>query len=344
MNIKNASEHLPLRRLVYTEYGEFKKGGNGEKRWFNSYNLKVQVCRGGSTPADFKEFEDYRDLSFESQEAALATAVLFTERGFDNWDVVWDSGDASGLECPQYTNLMLMQFAITEYVYGRDTGNSWSDPENDIRKKAKVEYRIRQGWKGNIVEFGTGASGITPWAVCEAYRNCVRVMEACFPSKEEQKDIVAFEWNDRVYGDPCFRDGSPSVIGKPIDGREVTPLPFPGDGRDRGENADVNYLCDYVFWQKRNEIYIVGGNFFLDGELILNVHQFVQRAGIKWSDDHDLYMIKSSICENMFYRCEHVLDWIREHYPEATQIHGDHGFWSMCLERRHDEPCGAKSD
>jgi len=335
MNIENARKNLPLKKLTFTEYGEFRDDKNGDKNWFHSWNVKLETCRGGDCEDDFKKFEPYRDLYFQCRGPALAAANLFAGAEHD-FTIAWAVG-ASELDCPPQNHLLLMQFIVTERVYGRDSGCSWSDPENDIRKKAGIECMVRLGWGGDIVNFSTGASRLSSWSICEAYRNCVRVMETGFPSREEQKNIVGFEWNDRVYGNPFFRTDDPSVLGDPIDGRTLTSLPFPGDGRELDGRADINYLHDYIFWHQRNHIYIVGGNFFLNGEMILTVDNLVYELvgdDIEKLSPHDLYKIKSSICENSFYQTERALEWIAETFPDATEIVGDHGNFSMTLKHR----------
>jgi len=328
MNIDNARENLPLKKLTFTKYGEFRYDDAGEKNWFKSWNVKLDVCRGGDCAEDFKEFAPGVELDTNGEEHALAAAMALT------------TGEAGPVDmkselpvCPHDGDLILMQLTITEYVYGRDTGCEWSDPENDIRRKARIEYWIKQGWGGDIVEFTGGASRLSTWAVAEAYRNAIRVMESCFPSEKEQKNIVGFEWNDRVYGNPRFRNDDPSVLGDPIDGRTLTPLPFPGDGRDRGDGADVNYLHDYVSWHYRNHIYIVGGNFYLNGEFILSVEELIWEVVYDPDKmgDHDLYMMKSAICENSFFRQGMALQWLSKTFPEAGYVVGDHGHFSMTL-------------
>ena len=333
MNIENAKENLPLRKLTFTEYGEFREDDNGDKNWFELWHVHAQVCHGGDEQDDFKKFEVYRSVLFKDEEPALAAAVLFTQKHDYDLKIAGEIKLSQANDiCWQTDDLVLMQFTVTEYVYGRDSGCSWSDPENDIRKKAIIECMVRQGWKGNVVKWSSGSTSLSPWAISRSYCDCIRIMEFSIPSKEEQKNIVSFEWNDRVCGDLLFRSDDTSVIGTPIDNRKMTKLPFPGDCREeRGDRIDVDFLKDYVSWHQRDQIHIVGGNFYLNAEWIFDIDWLIGEVYPDDKEAADNSMIKYAICENSFCGESRVFQFIKEYCPQATHINGDHGNYMMNL-------------
>src|SRR5690606_11320923 len=92
------------------------------------------------------------------------------------------------------------EIIFREYLHGRDSGNPWSDPYNDIDKRGNIEITIKKGTddEQNHTDGFFWPDGPF-YGLCKSYTNYVRLYESLLPSKKEIPNIVAFEYNDHVF-------------------------------------------------------------------------------------------------------------------------------------------------
>ena len=213
-------------------------------------------------------------------------------------------------------------FQWTEIARGRDSGNSWSDPYNDVRKYASIDIKTLVGTDQEQT-YSIGYSAHSPmYGVCKTYTTFVRMLESCLPTKSEIKDIVAFEWRDMVFVDVYVMQDQLCISGTSIDGAYY-------NDHEEDHSVKVDYFQDYVNFQKRNEIYIVGRAFYMNGEKLFAAEELIEKIPPNDPQRQDPYMRIFSVTKNGFYGEDAALQWIEEHYPEATCLNSEGGWRSL---------------
>ena len=208
---------------------------------------------------------------------------------------------------------------FTEYVRGRDSGCEWSDPENDIRKhgKTKIGIYCNDGSRCQNCELN-----YSPWSpiygLCKAYTSFVRLLESYLPGPEEKDKIVGFEWNYMVFKDLHFCNDL-CVVGHSADGKW-------SDHYDNGDSVKIDYFNDCVFFHERDIAYVVGDEIWMNEKIISTVQKL---ASMFPEDGRSPEMTAYSIAENSFYQCDHILQWLKQQYPEMNGFNGRHGMFSM---------------
>jgi len=127
MNKEVANSYFPLYRAEFTEY--FKEE---VEKVSDKVNLLVKVNFYSKSNVD-QEWElvysfDMDDIKI----AACHVGILYhNQKNNIGTNIYPLTIDAKGQEVG--SKFPLRKIDIKEFVYGRDTGCSWSDPENDIR-------------------------------------------------------------------------------------------------------------------------------------------------------------------------------------------------------------------
>lgn len=209
------------------------------------------------------------------------------------------------------------RIVIKESCRGRDGGSEWADPENDITKSGGISVDIfvnDEDREERHQHYGQSYAPHCPFfGVSSAFTTFIKLLESCYPSEKEVRDIVAFEWRDRVFTKPYVMRDQLCVSGTYTDYEASSD----DDGRD-GENdsegrptVKVDYFRDYVRFHKRNHIEGVGHRFWLDGKAIYTLEGLK-----KLFPDANEY----GILNNGFYKAEDVLKHIRREHPEVTNL------------------------
>lgn len=91
----------------------------------------------------------------------------------------------------------LWKVELGEYVYGRDSGVPWSDPENDIRKSGSIKYYskadVDSEWK---LEYSEGM-GTFDYAL---HKSAITLGELQMRYGMEPKENTSmFEYNDKMF-------------------------------------------------------------------------------------------------------------------------------------------------
>lgn len=193
----------------------------------------------------------------------------------------------------------LWRVDFSEYVYGKDSGNFWDDPENDIRKKGSIEYYSKSDvdspWKYEYEEL----FGSYDYAMHKAPLTLQRLREI-LPPKE---DTVMFEYHNQMFKFEHWFDNQKCVCGEAIDDYY--------DEYEDDNTVKVDVVQSYVFFYEKDRLVIKNGNLYMNGKMLISRNDLFEKYGIS------KYQVE------MMYP-NHVKDTIKELFPQAKS------YWSWC--------------
>jgi hypothetical protein len=170
----------------------------------------------------------------------------------------------------------LWRVDFEEYVYGKDSGNPWDDPENDIRKKGKIKYykkeNVNSDWKLEYDEL----FGDFDWAMHKAPLTLHKLREI-IPPKDT---TVMFEWQDRMFTFKYWFDDQKCVFGESIDDYV--------DEYEDESSVKADILNSYVHFYDKDCLVIKGGNLYLNGAMVMTRKYLKDVFGI---DKHEVEMM-----------------------------------------------------
>lgn len=151
----------------------------------------------------------------------------------------------------------LWRVDFEEYVYGKDGGNPWDDPENDIRKKGKISYykkeNVDEDWKLDYDEL----FGDFDYAMHKASLTLHKLREV-IPPKES---TVMFEWHERMFKFKYWFENQKCVYGESIDG-------YVDEYEDEG-GVKADILQSYVHFYDKDCLVVKHGSLYLNGDLVM---------------------------------------------------------------------------
>lgn len=284
MNPQEVAKHLPLIKIDIIEDTDDKG------------HIVLYTCRDIES-AKKCEFKASFIEDFDSLELALEGALYIYLHG--NFDI---KGVTKSLKCTTRHKITL-----EEFVHGRDGGSEWADPENDIDKRGSIAIDIYLNEDERHQKYETGYAPYSPmFGISKAYTTFIGLMERYLPGKDDIKDIVAFEWRDRVFNKAHVVQDQLCVCG------ECTDPDY--EGSEGNGSVKVDYFRDYVDFHRENEIRIVGKNFYMNGEKLFDVNYLISLF-----PNADEF----SILRNGFYQCHEILEEIKKSFPNATTLSGD---------------------
>jgi hypothetical protein len=193
-------------------------------------------------------------------------------------------------EANKYFPLWRVDFS--EFVYGKDSGNSWDDPENDIRKKGVIEYYsqndIDSEWKKEYEEL----FGDYDFAMHKAPLTLQKLKEVSSPPKE----TVMFEYHDRMFTFDHWFDNQKCVCGEAID-------EFYNEYED-DSTVKVDIVQSYVFFYEKDCLVIKNGSLYMNGKLLITRTELFEKHGI-------------SKYQSEIMHPNHVQKKIKELFPQA---------------------------
>jgi len=259
-----------------------------------------------------KNFTDVLHLSFSSIEDAFEKALSLYLHG----SVPGPCASPVQTEIPSEIR---HRITLSEYVRGRDSGASYSDPYNDIRKSGSIDIHIFLDDEERCQKLQTRYSPHSPmYGISNAYTTWLKLMEAYLPSPEALKKIVGFEWHDLVFNQVYVMQDQLCISGYSADGKYHND--YEGD-----DSVKVDYFEDYVSFQEKDIAYIVGDDIWVNGEVLMTVQELATKGNVGPRSCHD---IEFSIADNSFYGCSDIFDWFVENHPHVTGFHGRHGNYS----------------
>ncbi len=169
------------------------------------------------------------------------------------------------------THFPLWKVEMRESVYGRDSGMSYSDPENDIRKTAMIVYYSKESvdsdWKEeyseHMGEFSYGAHQmvITLTRLQELYHS--------FPDTEKH---CMFEHEGRMFKFEYWCDDQKCLCGESIDGDYY-------DDYNEDWSIKVDMVKSYVFPYEYNELVVMGRNVYLNQKRVGTLKEIAEKCG-----------------------------------------------------------------
>lgn len=173
----------------------------------------------------------------------------------------------------------LWKVELGEHVYGRDSGNPWSDPENDIRKSGSIVYyskeTVNSDWKKEYSEGLGGFNYGLHYAAITLSR--LREHHGLYPTE----DHVMFEYNDKMFRLTNWIDDQKCVCGVAID-------EFHNDYED-DNSVKVDVIQSYVFSHKKDTLVMQGGKFYLNGKMVGTKEAIKRNYGIEYYQAEMMY-------------------------------------------------------
>ena len=151
----------------------------------------------------------------------------------------------------------LWRVDFEEYVYGKDSGNPWDDPENDIRKKGRIKYYKKDDYDSDWELEYDELFGDYDWAMHQAPLTLHKLQEV-IPPKDT---TVMFEWHERMFTFKHWFNDQKCVFGESID--EYV------DEYEDDDGIKADILHSYVRFYDKDCLAIKGGNLYLNGALVM---------------------------------------------------------------------------
>jgi hypothetical protein len=186
----------------------------------------------------------------------------------------------------------LWRVDFQEYVYGKDSGNEWDDPENDIRKKGKILYYCKKDFYSEWQEEYSEWFNSFDYALHQASITLHRLQSIMPP----ENDVVMFEYHDKMFTFEYWFEDQKCVCGESIDD-------FYNEYED-DNNVKVDIVQSYVFFYAKDCLVIKNGNLYLNGELVMKKQDLKEKHDI---DKHSVEMMYPSSVQKK----------IKELFPQA---------------------------
>lgn len=186
----------------------------------------------------------------------------------------------------------LWRVDFTEYVYGKDSGNPWDDPENDIRKKGIIQYYsqkdVDSDWELEYDEL----FGDYSYAMHKAPITLQKLREVIPP----KKDTVMFEYNDKMFIFEHWFNDQKCVCGEAID-------EFYNEYED-DSSVKVDIVQSVVFFHEKDCLVVKNGSLYMNGKLLITRTDLFEKHGISKYQVEIMYP-------------NHVKEKIKELFPKA---------------------------
>ncbi|MEI6732312.1 MAG: hypothetical protein WCK90_06570 [archaeon] len=297
MNPSEVAKHLPLLKFEIIEDIEDKA------------HLIFYIAKTIEDAQNKKYTPQFID-DFDTIELAIEGALYIYLHG--KFDL---KGNRKDLKCQ-----VRHKIVIQEFCRGIDGGSEWSDPENDITKSGEIVIDVFVNEEDRHQTRESGYGPFNPmFGISSAYVDFIKLLESSFPSAKEAREIVSFDWHGHVFNDASLILDQLCVCGESIDGSYYNDY-------EENNSVKVDYFKDYVNFHKKDEMVIVGRNFYLNGEKLFGIDDLLEKF-----PEAEAY----NILGNSFYNCEYIVDWIREAYPEVINITG--GMFSVSMGKENSE-------
>ena len=159
-----------------------------------------------------------------------------------------------------------------QFVRGRDSGQLWSDPYNDVVLGLSVRYYSRdnvdESWR---LEYEDSSSFFEIPKILERLKH----INDIWINGLRNNEYCMFEFEHRIFSLDYFMDDQKCVSGRCIS----------GDWFDDGELNDeikVDFISTHVNFYKRNCIVVRSGGIYLNGEKIMTSDELEGRYGIQY--------------------------------------------------------------
>lgn len=202
-------------------------------------------------------------------------------------------------------NFPLRKIIIEEYLYGKDNGNSWDDPENDIRKKVTINYYIQRGinsdWaldyeeRYNFFDYAVLNSGLMHIKLFE--RIPFEFDPISWNSKKDE-DIAMFQAEGHMFKFISHIYDQKCVVG------EAITADYHNDYED-DKIIKVSYLEDLVFVYHKDEMVLFMNKLYMNGACLCDIKDLeileIDKFDIEWGNDN-------------------FKKWIMENYPGTKKV------------------------
>lgn len=173
----------------------------------------------------------------------------------------------------------LWKIELGEYVYGRDSGSPWSDPENDIRKSGSINYYSKESVDSEWIKEYSEGLGEFNYGLHNAAITLSRLKEhhGMYPTE----DHVMFEYNDKMFRLTNWIDYQKCVCGEAID-------EFYND-YEEDSSVKVDVIKSIVFYYKRDTLVMQGGRFYLNGKMVGTKEAIKRNCNIEYHQAEMMY-------------------------------------------------------
>ena len=164
----------------------------------------------------------------------------------------------------------LYKYVYEEYVYGRDSGTEYSDPENDIRKGGGLNYFKKDCVDSEWVKIYSEGCGSFEYAGFQSTSTIAKLINSIEPTD----DACMFLCGDTMFSFDHYIKSQRCVCGIAIDDN------YYNDYED-DNTIKADLLNSFVTFYKTDELAIQNGRVYLNGELKMTKDQ-IKKAGFQY--------------------------------------------------------------
>jgi len=198
----------------------------------------------------------------------------------------------------------LRKIDVKQFVYGRDTGSPWSDPENDIRQSLGVNYYLKKAINGEWeIDYDEGFGSFS-YAMVGSIRTMVRLIEhipyefSAYNTNADDSKIAMFEYNSHLFK---FKYHFPDQ--KCVCGDAITDY---YNDYEEDNSIKVDYLESYVFIYKYGAVLLFQKKLYMNAEFMISLEDLSNKYGITSSD--------------VEWGNDNFKEWLKKGYPDAKSV------------------------
>jgi hypothetical protein len=193
---------------------------------------------------------------------------------------------------------------VQEFVYGRDSGSPWSDPENDIRQSLRVTYYLQKAINGEWERDYDDSFGSFAYAMVGSIRTMVRLIEhipyefSAYNTNADDSKIAMFEYNNHLFKFTYHIPDQKCVCGDAI-------TDYWND-YDEDTSIKVDYLESYVFLYDFGQVLVFHKKLYMNAEFMITLDNLEKKYGITYS--------------NVEWGDKNFKEWLKKGYPDAKSV------------------------
>ena len=207
----------------------------------------------------------------------------------------------------------LRKIEVKEFVYGRDSGSPWSDPENDIRQSVSVDYYLQKAINGeweldyderfNFFDYAILSSVMTHFKLIER----IPYEFSPYNTNADDSKIAMFEYHDHLFKFTLHISEQKCVCGEAI-----TDYYNEYEGNN---SIKVDYIDSYVFIYKFGQVLLFKRDLYMDAEHMISLKELNNKYKITVSD--------------VEWGNDNFREWLKKNYPGAKAVNAKFSYYGI---------------
>lgn len=317
MNQVEAQKHFPLWQIVFQELVD--DSNSAQSKWRVAYN---RICSA-------KEWQAYKSNAYRAAKHFIPTVQSgWSNVHIEEWPTLELAAASAALQLARINQGLLfsgdyidgygrrgtayppMAVVYEEFVYGKDNGNSWDDPENDIRKSQRLAfYSLRQDGKYKL-EY-ENRTGEFPLVCANIIKLMPDIYDATWHSEHSVPNAVMFKHNGVMFKKTRWIEDQKCICGEAIDSW------YRNDWSDTKKDVKVDIIQTRIFLYEANELVITNGRVYMNGEMLMTQQELADKLGCEVYHLEMMYGGKN---------CPNITKKIKELFPQAESYET----WQAC--------------